>query len=54
MQQTPTIAHADFVLLLLVDAVERGKIDIGGRLIDVVIVVVCAEDAGNERGLVRI
>ena len=53
-QQTPTVAHADLILLLLVDAIERGKIDVGGSLVDVDVVVRCAEDAGNKRVLVRI
>ena len=53
-QQTPTSAQADTVLLLLVGAIEGGKVDIGGGLVDVGAVVRCAEDAGNKRGLVRI
>ena len=54
VQQTPTVAHADFVLLLLVDAIERGEVDVGGRFVDVDVLVRCAEDAGNKRVLVRI
>ena len=53
-QQTPTFAQADFVLLLLVGAIERSKVDIGGGLVDVDVLVGCAEDARNKRGLVRI
>ena len=54
VQQTPTTAHADFVLFVLVDAVEGGEVDVGGSLVDVDILVRGAEDAENERGLVRI
>ena len=54
VQQTPAVAHADFVLILLVDAIERGKVDVGGRLVDVDVIVRCAEDAGNKRVLARI
>jgi len=49
VQQTPTVAHADFVLLFLVDAIEWGKVEVGGRLVNVDIIVGCAEDAENER-----
>lgn len=48
MQQAATIADADMVLLLLVDAVEGGKVYVGGRLVDVDVVVIGSEDAGNE------
>ena len=50
VQQTPTVADADFVLFLLVDAIERGEVDVGGRLVDVGVLVRCAEDA-RERGV---
>jgi len=48
MQQAATITDADLVLFLLVDAVEGGKVNIGGRLVDVDVVVIGSEDAGNE------
>ena len=52
VQQTPTVAHADLVLFLLVDAIEWCKIDIGGGLVDVDVIVRCAEDAENKQELV--
>jgi len=52
-QQTATVAHADFVLFLLVDAVEWGKVDVGGRLIDVYVVVIGSEDAVHKKWLAR-
>ena len=48
MQETATTEHADLVLFLLVDAVEGGKVYVGGRLVDVDVVVIGSEDAGNE------
>ena len=50
MQQTTTVAHADFVLLLLVHAIKWGKVDVGGCLVDVDIIVRCTEDAENKGG----
>ena len=49
MHQTPTVVRSDLVLLLLVDAIEWGKIDVGGRLININVIVGCAEDTENER-----
>lgn len=50
VQQTTTVAHADFVLLLLVHAIKWGKVDVGGCLVDVDIIVRCTEDAENKGG----
>jgi hypothetical protein len=53
MQQTAAVAHADFVLSLLVDAVEWGEVDVGGCLVDIDIFVGGSEDTRSERELVR-
>jgi hypothetical protein len=53
VQQTAAIAHADFVLSCLVDAVEWGKVDVGGCLVDAVVVVGGSEDTRNEREVAR-
>jgi hypothetical protein len=47
VQQTATVANSDLVLLLLIDAIERGKVYIGGGLVDVDVVVAGSEDARN-------
>jgi len=51
VQQTATVAHADFVLFLLVDAVEGSKVDVGGRIVDIDVVVIGSEDAGSQTEL---
>lgn len=49
VQQTATgVTVTDFVLFLLIDAIEGGEVDIGRRLVDVDVVMTCAEDAGNK------
>jgi hypothetical protein len=53
VQQTATVAHADFVLSLLVDAVEWSEVDVGGRLVDIDIFVGGSEDTRNKRELAR-
>ena len=53
MQQPATVAHADFVLLLLVDAVKWGKVDVGGCLIDIYVVVIGSENTEHKMWLVR-
>ena len=44
--------HANFVLFHLVDAIKRGKVDVGGRLVDVDVLVAGSEDARKVEGLV--
>ena len=52
MQETATAERADLVLFLLVDAIKGSKVDVGGRLVNVHIVVTGPEDARNEKELV--
>jgi hypothetical protein len=51
VQHTATVAHADFVLFLLIDAVEGGEVYVGRRLVDVDVVVIGSEDAGRQKGV---
>lgn len=50
LQQTTTGTGTDFVLLVLIDAIEGGEVDVGRSLVDVdfVAVVTGAEDAGKK------
>ena len=48
MQHTTAFAISDFFLFLLIDTIEGGKVDIGGRLVDVDIVMIGSEDAGKQ------
>ena len=51
MQQTPAVAHTYQILFLLVDAIERGKVDVGGCFVDVDVLMRCAKDAENNEEL---
>lgn len=53
MQCAATSKGADLFLLLLVDTVEGGKIDVRGCLVDVGIIVIGSEDAGRRKGVSR-
>lgn len=45
IQKTTSIADTDFILRFLVVSVERGQINVRGSLVDVYVVMGCAEDA---------
>ena len=51
MQQATTTEVADLVLFLLVDAIERGKVYVGGCLINIDVVVIGPENAENQEQL---
>ena len=53
MQHSAAVILADVFLLLLVDTVKRGKVDVRGRLVDVDVVVLGPEDAGKGKGVSR-
>jgi len=53
MQHSAAVILADVFLLLLVDTVEGGKVNVRGRLVDVDVVVLGPEDAGKRKGVSR-
>ena len=48
VQHTTAFAISDFVLFLLIDTIEGSKVYVGGRLVDVDIVMIGSEDAGKQ------
>ena len=53
MQHAATVVDADLSLLLLVDTIEGGKVDVRGCLVNVDVVVIGSEDAGERKGVSR-
>ena len=51
VQQTTTTACSNFILFILVGTVEGSEVNIGRSVIDVDIVVIGSEDAGNREEL---
>ena len=51
MQQPATVIYADVFLLLLVDTVEGGTVEVRGYLVDVNVFVIGPEDAGQRKEL---
>lgn len=47
VEHTAPVTNTDLVLHLLVVAIERRKVNVRGRLVDVGVLVGCAEDTGR-------